>query len=118
MRSGHYVSVDAAAPILGLGNAMTMVAGDDDRIALRIDAAHDADMTAATPRHDGDGADLGPRHAMAVMREGPRHIRARALMAGALEHEVHERAAPQAAPMGRIGAEPAACFRNDRRTEA
>ncbi len=93
----NYIGVDATARIHGFRDLAAVIAGDDDRIAGGIDAADNADMTAAAPRHDGDRADLRPGHALTGGCEGTGQIRSGAAMAGALEHEIHERAAPQAA---------------------
>jgi transposase, IS30 family len=101
----HHVGIDPAARHRGLPHAVAVVAGDHDRIALRIDAGDDADMAAAATAHHCDGADLGSGYTRAVMGEGRREIRAGALMAGLFQHHVHEPRAPQAGAAGRIGAE-------------
>src|SRR5687767_8894216 len=61
----HHVGIDAPARIDRFGNTFVVIAGDDDRIAARIDATHHANVPArASPggrtaaRHDRDGADL------------------------------------------------------------
>ena len=61
-------------------------------------------MTATAAAHHGDGADLRAGDARAVAGIGPGQVSA-AGMAGTLEHHVHESAAPEAAPAGRIGAD-------------
>src|SRR5690348_15306450 len=102
----HHIRIDPAARDRGFANAVAVVAGDHDRISVRVDAGDDADMTAAaTARHHGDGADLRAGDARAVMRERVRHVGAGALMAGLLKHHVHEARAPQAAAARRVAAE-------------
>src|SRR5262249_7114734 len=89
-----------------LADAVAVVAGDHDRIAVRVDAADDADMAAAAAaRHHRDGADLRTGDTRSVMRERARHVGAGTLMAGVLQHHVQEARAPQAASAGRIAAE-------------
>src|SRR4051812_15846513 len=68
---------------------------------------------AATARHHGDGTDLRSRDALAVMRERARHVGARALMTGALQHQIHESRAPQAASTGGVATSDIAARRFD-----
>src|SRR5262249_14007120 len=102
--AGQYVGVDTGSRIDRLGDRMIVVARDDDRIAVRVDPADHADMASATAAHDGDGADLRPRDAGPVARVSAGEIAA-ARVTGVLEHHVHERAAPQAAAPGGVGAD-------------
>ena len=92
-----------------LGNRVIVVAGNDDRIAVRIDTADHADMTAAATAHHRDCANLRARSRGCRSAHRPGQIAATG-MAGALEHQVHERTAPQAASPGRIGADVFARF--------
>src|SRR5262245_39884777 len=62
LTAGQYVGADAPGRINRLGNGVVVVAGNDDRIAVRIDATDDADMAAPTAPHHGDGADLRSAH--------------------------------------------------------
>ena len=117
-REYHHIGVDAASRYRRLTNTVAVIAGDHDRIAVRIDAGDDADMTAAATAHDGDGADLWSRNAMAVTRERTRHVRAGAVMTGALQNHVHEARAPQAAPTRGIAAEIVARFHHEARAAA
>src|SRR6478752_3805869 len=56
--AGQHVSLDAAGRIDRLRNRMIVVAGNDDRVAVRIDTADDTDMAATAAPHHGDSADL------------------------------------------------------------
>src|SRR5262249_40443644 len=96
-----------------LSDRMIVVAGDDNRVAIRIDSADHADMAAAAAAHHGDGTDLRPRDASAVTRIGAGEIAAPGVT-GALEHKVHEGTAPPAAAPGRIGADVLARLRDQR----
>ena len=78
-----------------------------------------ASMPLTTPtwpaRHHRDGAHLRAGNPRAVTRIAPGEIAAPGV-AGALEHQVQEGAAPQAAPPGRVGADIFARLRNQRVT--
>src|SRR5665213_3794099 len=100
----HHIGGDAPARINRLGHRVVVVAGNDDRIAVGIDAGDDADMAAAMTPHHRDGADLRPRDARAVVFVTNGEIAA-AGVSGALEDQVHERATPKAAAPGRVGAD-------------
>src|SRR6476660_8167915 len=58
--AGQHVSLDAAGRVNRLCNRVIVVAGNDDRIAVRIDTADDTDMAATAASHHGDSADLWP----------------------------------------------------------
>src|SRR6188508_419459 len=64
----HHVGVDAAARIHRFRDRIVVIAGDDDHVALRVDAADDADMAAAPPAHHRDGANLRAGNPGAVAR--------------------------------------------------
>src|SRR5262249_21696169 len=91
--AGQNVRSDPASRINRLGDGAIVIAGNDDRISVGIDAADDAHVTAAAPTHDRDCADLGPTHARAIARVGLRQVAATG-MAGALKDQIHERATP------------------------
>src|SRR6185437_3877471 len=65
-------------------------------------------MAATAPPHHGDRADLRAWYPPSVVRKGTRHVRARAAMAGLLQHHVHEPRAPEATAAGGIAADIAA----------
>lgn len=65
----QHVGVYTAGRIDRFRNRMIVVAGNNDRISVRIDPADDADMAAAASAHDGDGADLWAGDSPPVMRE-------------------------------------------------
>ena len=53
-----------------LGDAIAVVARDDDRVAVGVDATDHADVAAVrAPAHDRNRADLGPGNALAIRRE-------------------------------------------------
>ena len=66
------------------GNCAIVVAGDNDRIAIRIDPADDANMTAATTAHHGDRSNLRSRDPRAICEI------AAAAVTSPLEDHVHE----------------------------
>src|SRR5258708_14312906 len=72
-------------------------------------------MTAAAPAHDGDGADLGTGAGLGLRGKRGSSIRAGAVIAGMLQHQIHEPRAPQAAAVGGIAAEVAARFGHEAR---
>src|SRR5262249_37690961 len=108
-----HVSVDTTSRVDRFGNRVIVVAGDNDRIAVRIDPADNADMATAVSSHHSDCADLGPGHARAITRIGAGESAA-ASMAGALEDQVHEGAAPEAAAFGGVGSDVFTCLRDQR----
>ena len=57
----HHIGGDARSRINRFGDRVVVIARHDDRIAVGIDAADHADMTAAVAAHHGDGADLRRR---------------------------------------------------------
>src|SRR3569832_2425925 len=106
-----------AAWINRLRDRVVVVARGDDRVAVGVDPGHDADMAATAPAHHRDGSDLRARHATPEEQITLGEIAA-ALVAGLAQHLVHERAAPEAAAAGRIGAEIAARFGAERTAAA
>ena len=52
------VGADAARRVHPLGDRAIVVAGNDDRIAVRINTTDHTDVTAATTAHDSDRANL------------------------------------------------------------
>src|SRR5215470_16485492 len=99
---------------------MTVIAGDDNWIAVRIDTADDTDVTAgraagspAAATHDCDRSDLRPGNPRAIACERTGQIRTAAAMPSPLQNEIHEAAAPDASPSGRIGADPMPCFHDE-----
>ena len=98
----QHVGVYTAGGIDRFRNRMIVVAGNNDRISVRIDPADDADMAAAAAPHHCDGADLRTADPGSVSGISAREITA-TCMSGALEHKVHESAAPKAATSGRVG---------------
>ena len=114
----HHIGIDASARINRFGHRVIVITRQDDRIARGIDAGYNADMPTTVTAHDRDSPDLGSRHARAVMRIVAGEIAA-AGMPGALKHQIHEGAAPEAAAPGRIGANIFARLRHQRiRAEA
>src|SRR5664280_3270203 len=91
--AGQHVSRDPPTRVDRFRRRVIVVAGYDDWIAVGIDAADHADMAAAVAAHHRDGADLRAGNARAVTRIGTGEVAA-AGVAGALEHQVHEGAAP------------------------
>src|SRR5262245_5045991 len=100
----QHVCVDPAGSINRFRNRAIVVAGDYDRISICVDAADDANMSAATAPHHSDSPDLGARHARTVACIGAGKISA-ARVTGALEDQVHESAAPQTGSSGRVDAD-------------
>jgi hypothetical protein len=92
------IDADADAPI--------EVAGNEDRVAVRIDAGDHPDMAAVlAAREHRDGADARPGKAPAVMEEGLGGLGMSAGIAELGQDEVHEGGAPKPFAVGRIGAE-------------
>ena len=107
--------MDPAGRINRFRNRAIVVAGDNDRIAICVDAADDANMAAATASHYNDGADLGSRHTGAVACIGAGKIRAarvtRAATSAFARPAHHRHRVAQATPvasqmMGKIVARP------------
>jgi len=122
---GHHVRKDATTRIDRFGDPVTVIAGDDDRIASGIDSAHNADVasggTACRPSaapHDRDRSDLRSGNTRPVARKGTCEVRSAAAMAGPLQNEIHEAATPNACPSRRIGSDPAPRFRDEIRSSA
>ena len=111
--AGQHVSLDAAGWVDRLCNRMIVVAGNNDRVAVRIDTADDTDMAATPASHHGDSADLWPADTSSVAGIGAREIAATS-MAGTLEHQVHESAAPKTAASCRVGPDVFARLGNQR----
>src|SRR5690242_10978431 len=100
----QHIGVDTPGRIDRFSNSVVVVAGYDDRIAVRVNTADDTDVTAAATPHDGDGADLRTTYLGAVAGIRARKISA-ARMTGPLKHQIHEGSAPKTAPARRIGAD-------------
>ena len=92
----HDIGDHARARIDALADAAAVIAGNDDRIAVRVDAGDHADMTAvlAAGEHR-DGADARLGNAVAVIGEGPGGVGIGAGIADFGQHEIHEGRAPQ-----------------------
>src|SRR5262249_20695083 len=109
----------APARISRLRDAAAVIARDDDRVAVRVDTADDADMAAtAAARHDGNRANLRTGDAGSIAGKRTRHVGAGALVARTFQHQSHEGRAPQAGPARRVAAEITARFRDETRTAA
>ena len=87
----QHVSADAARRIHRLGNRAIVVAGNDDRIAVGINAADHADVTTAAPTHHCDRANLRAANACAVARVGLRKVAATGMGTGAKAVAVPEK---------------------------
>src|SRR6476661_11079321 len=74
LAAGQYIGADAPGRIDGLGNRVIVVAGDNDRVAVRINAADHTNMTAAAAAHHSDRADLRSVHTLTVVRVGSGEI--------------------------------------------
>lgn len=102
----HDIRNHARARIDRLTDAMAVITGNYDRIALAVDAGDDADMTAALAAAEHrDGTDFRLGNAAAVLGERFGGIGIGAGIAELGEHHVHEGRAPQPLAVGRIGAE-------------
>src|SRR5262245_66405803 len=74
--AGQHVSLDTARRINRFRNRMIVVARNDDRVAVRIDTADDADMAATAASHHGASADLWSADTGSVTGIGAREIAA------------------------------------------
>src|SRR6185437_15837292 len=99
----QHIGVDTSGRIDRFSNCVIVVAGHDDRIAVRINTADDADMATTTTPHYCDSTDLRNTYSGAVAGIRARQISAPG-MTGPLEHQIHECSAPKAAPPRRISA--------------
>ena len=91
--AGQHVGVDTSRWIHRFSNCVVVVAGYDDRIAVRIDTADDADVTTTATPHYCDSADLRATYPGTVAGIRARQISA-ASMTGPLEHQIHECTTP------------------------
>src|SRR5437899_9401029 len=74
----HHVRVNPATRNRRFPDPVAVIARQHDRITPGVDAADDADVSAATPSHHGYGADLRSGQALAIACERARQIRASA----------------------------------------